>query len=1231
MSHVDIGVPTTRCSLSLNRGLISIPFLVLLAVVGKAGLPWRMMQQPTGTTGVSEVQSDTRRLEPGPPVERELGGGGTHLYELTLASGQYLRLVVDQRGIDVVVAVFDPGGKQLIEVDSPNGSRGPEAVVLVAKEEGTYRLEVRSLDKAAVAGRYAVWIEELRAARSEDTSRINGERALSEAERLRRERTASSRKKSIEKYQEALPLIRASGSRDREAFTLLGLAAAYSSLGERQTALDHLIQALTIMKELGDRGGEATVLNNMGAIYNLIGEKQKALDHLNQALTIVRERGDRGGEAATLNNMGGIYNTTGEKQKALDCYSQALAIVRSLGRRAEEGITLNNIGLVHDSTGEKRKALEYYFQALEIKREVGDRGGQGITLNNIGGVYSSLGERHKALEYYGQALPLRREAGDRPGEAATLSNIGVVYNSLAAKQKALEYFNQALTILRQVGDRGGEATTLNSIGATYDSLGEMEKALGYFNQALPLRRAVGDRAGEATTLINIGAVFDSKGEKPKALEYYNQSLVLKRAVGDRAGEANALSNIGVVYRTSGKNQEALDYLNQALNLRRASGNRVGEALALTNIGKVHDSMGERQKALEYHNQALAIIKPVGDPAGEALILFNMARTERGLDDLLQSRTHTVAAIDIIETIRSNVAGPEFRSSYLASVQQYFEFYIDLLMHLHKMHPTEGYDRAAFQAAERARARSLLEALIEAHSDIRKGVDPSLLARERSLQSLLDGKIERRVRVLGSKHTPEQAAEVTKEVESLVSDYQELQSQIRATSPQYAALTQPQPLSLSEIQQQVLDPDTLLLEYSLGNEHSYMWAVSQNSLASFELPGRAEIDTAARRVHGLLAVHGESYKTMSEKRAALARADAGYQEAAASLSHILLGPLAGQLSRKRLLVVADGVLQYVPFAALPVPPVPIGGGPGTKDRDRNGTSGFRAPGSRPLIVDHEIISLPSASVLALLRRETAGRKPARMRVAVIADPVFHEFDPRLGSATSAGQRIAADVSPGPGVARASTVPGDLQRSADEMGLASGQQMFPRLPFTRLEAKHILANSPAGAAMAALDFDASKATATGANLSDYRIVHFATHALVNDQHPELSGLVLSLVNERGEPQDGFLRLNDIYNLNLSADLVVLSACQTALGKEIKREGIVGLTRGFMYAGAPRVLASVWKVDDAATAHLMKLFYSRVLRARLTPAAALRSAELTMWKQGTWKSPFYWAGFVIYGEWK
>ncbi len=384
--------------------------------------------------------------------------------------------------------------------------------------------------------------------------------------------------------------------------------------------------------------------------------------------------------------------------------------------------------------------------------------------------------------------------------------------------------------------------------------------------------------------------------------------------------------------------------------------------------------------------------------------------------------------------------------------------------------------------------------------------------------------------------------------------------------------------------------------------------------------------------------------------------------AAALSQLLLGPVADQLGSRRLLIVAEGALQYVPFGALPCPKEQgtgsmEQGGTGPEDQ---GTSGrikgqdsrekgqakelklqgdnYPSPhpsppvwdeGGRPLVIDHEIVNLPSASALAMLRKETVNRQPASRSVAVLADPVFEADDPRVSG------RGVPRQSPKPTIVshRKSTAAtlSDLQLSLRDVGMLQGGLGIPRLLSTRQEAEGILSVSLSGTCLKAVDFKASRETAVSLELSQFRIVHFATHGLLNNQHPELSGLVLSLVDEQGKPQNGFLRLHDIYNLNLPADLVVLSACNTGLGKDIKGEGLVGIVRGFMYAGAARVVASLWKVDDEATAELMKRFYQQMFQERLSPAAALRVAQVELSQQKKWRSPYYWAGFVLQGEWK
>jgi CHAT domain-containing protein len=309
-----------------------------------------------------------------------------------------------------------------------------------------------------------------------------------------------------------------------------------------------------------------------------------------------------------------------------------------------------------------------------------------------------------------------------------------------------------------------------------------------------------------------------------------------------------------------------------------------------------------------------------------------------------------------------------------------------------------------------------------------------------------------------------------------------------------------------------------------------------------------------------------------------------------------------------------------------------------DPSATGAPISRPPSPHLLITEHEIVNLPSATTLAAIRSETVDRKRAETTVAIIADPVFETTDPRVFSSLkkAASNKVVSRPRSGgesettPEL-QVSTANGDLLRSMRSVSLSNERGGFSRLPFSREEANAIASLAPKSSLMEAIDFQANRANATSGALARYRIVHFATHGLLNSEQPELSGLVLSLVDESGKPQDGFLRMHEIYNLQLPADLVVLSACQTALGKQIKGEGLVGLTRGFMYAGTQRVVASLWQVDDLATAELMKKFYRGMVKEGLRPAQALRLAQLDMLKQKQWSSPYFWAAFTIQGEWR
>jgi CHAT domain-containing protein/Tfp pilus assembly protein PilF len=878
------------------------------------------------------------------------------------------------------------------------------------------------------------------------------------------------------------------------------------------------------------------------------------------------------------------------RPEAIKKYEEAIGFFRAAGERSGEGVALTNIGVVYNLLGERLKALEYLGQAVSIHRVLGDQREEARAFNYMGGASSALLERQKALEYFNQSLRLSQSINDAAGEAASLQHIAGIYSALGDAYKAFDYQTLSLARAKAAGDRYREVRALSGIGSFYNRSGDVSKALEYFNEALTIYRDLRNTYDEALMLTGIGHAYVELKDHKRALEYYTQALPIAKTQDDRRWlEAMVLSSLGTANNSLGNNEVALQLLNEALSIHQGLLNYNWEAGTLASLGAVYDSMGQPDKALEYFNQSLKIHRAMSDYSGQASVLLRIARLERNRGNLTQARLPTEAGLDMIESLRAKFVGAESRTSFVASRRNYYEFYIDLLMRLDGQSPSAGHAGEALQVSERAHARALLETISESRVDIRQGVDPQLLDRERALQKQINDEEMQRVRVQRGKHTKENLEAIEKRINKLLEDYNTLQSEIRVRSPHYAALTQPVPLSLREIQQQVLDEKTMLLEYALGESKSYLWVVTQSELKSFELPKRSVVEGAARRVYDLLMV---SNKTQARRPAELALAELG---------RMVLGPAADLLTKERLVIVADGALEYVPFAAL--------------------ASGSAQGGPYvPLLVRHEVVSLPSASVLSALRAEMSKRQPAPEALAVLADAVFQSDDSRLPNKRGNAHASLTDGAQLP-------IPGDLARSAAEVNVLA----FPRLPFSRREADAIVARAGERRSLKALDFTASRETVFNSKLDQYRIIHFATHGLLNSRHPTLSGIVLSLYDDQGRPVDGFVRANEIYNLKLNAELVVLSGCRTALGREIRGEGLVGLTRGFMYAGTPRIVASLWDVRDEPTSELMSRFYEGMFKDQKRPSAALRAAQVSMWKEKRWAAPYYWAGFILQGEWK
>ena len=1141
-------------------------------------------------------------LVSGKTVEREMKGGEFHPYTCYAESGQVIDIIVEQKGIDVAVVLLGPGGEKITEVDSPNGSKGPEPVSWLAKVAGHHRLEIRAPQLDAVPGSYEIKFE-LRAANLQDktadlAARIAAAKSDTEVEALlaaEKEMVTSALAEAT--YKNAVNILYSTPNEtsraifvfnivlklaqqlnDKKAFVgaYSGLGTVYESLEKNDLAAEYHLKSIEVLKQMDGKKYKPIMAQahaNAGHAFRFSGKYSLGLKYYQKGAELFEEVGDKTGLVSELNDAALSYNMLGNQNAAIASFQHSLAVLATFEHQKLKAHTLTLLGFTYSIQGRYSEALKAFAAALEIAEKIHWKARITDLHGNIGNAHYKRGNYEQALESFRTSLNLADAAKNQQKYALALLQIGDVLFSLGDHAGAADHLQRGLKLTESAPDR-----------FSYE--------------------VMDDKAAMAHALDRLGEIDAHKGDLASALESYKKGVRLLESIpieGFGEGAADLMNDIGSLHEARGEFIEAMDYYRKALAFSEKLGLEPGIASSLASIANLFYKQNEPSRSLETSSRAIEIAERIGDreTLWEAHTISGKAYGKLNNPD--KARQAFRDAISVIESLRVDVAGQHARASFFARMQEPFEQYIGLLFELHHQRPSDGFDIAAFEVAERQRARSLLEALNEASAGIRQGVDPELLARERDLLQQLNAKTENQAGILrGMNARPVQAlsgsalderTEVTKrEIANLTTEYQKVQLQIKEQSPRYAALTQPEPLTLAEIQRNVLDSDTILLEYSLGESHSYLWAVSKEAITSYVLPPRSQVEAAVRNSYALVSDGTLPLDDKTKDK---------YSDSAARLSKMLLGPVEGQLGKKRVVVVADGALQFLPFGSL---------FSGTKTR-------------QPLIVENEVISLPSASILPILRRERSKRSITAQGVAVFADPVFSNTDERVTSGSTMSKPAAlSDMS------RFA-----LQRALSLVNGANAPFNVPRLPFTRREAESIFASSPQASSAMNIDFAANRDSLMARDLSGFRFVHFATHGILNSEEPDLSGLVLSLVNEKGEPINGFIRLNEIYNLNLNADLVVLSACQTALGKEVRGEGLIGLTRGFMYAGSPRVVASLWKVDDVATAELMKIFYQKMLKDKMRPAAALRAAKVAMWKSKRWNSPYYWAAFELQGDWR
>lgn len=994
----------------------------------------------------AEARPD-RPLAFGEPLEGvPLQPNEEHAYVFHLEAGDSCQIRVEQRGIDLTLALRGPEGAELAATDSPNGSWGPEEVAVVAPAGGPHRLLVRGAAGAA-PGEYSIHGKARRRATEADHSRARALALLDEGERLRLRRQGK----------EAEALFR---------------------------------QALEELAALGDRRRSGIVRHRLALLARAEGDLPRALGLGRRALEDLASAAELDPEGATPSR------------------ADALAFV----------------GLLDFDLERLPEAVEAWEEALALRRASGDLEGQARLLHNLGHAHQLLGNAQRALDDYEQSLELRA--------------YGPVGSSGPAASPA---------------PSRGRGETLHNLGALEISLGEEERGRRHLEAAAEVWEELGDFLAGARTLDQLGLADLAAGQADLAAERFEGALELRRKAGGGSA-AVSLAHLGLARRQQGRLEEALDLGREALELFVAAGDRLGEARVRDNVGRLERDLGRPGQALAEHRRALELYRQVKDSAGESSALGALARDLRALGRTEEALAAVNEALGLFEARRDELHASGLRRSSLANAADRYALAVEILVELAGEDGSGPWALRALAASERARARGLLDALQGPPTGASGGPDESpgrpaeasLLEEAAALAEALSAAARRRTEILAAVPVSTSSLERAElRVEELAHRLEEVRGRLR--HQRGVPLQEAEPLPAEELARW-LAPGEILLEYHLGEDESYLWALTREGeapqLTLHRLPGEAALAPLARRAHHLLA---RSHRR--EARGALV-------PVLCELQGRLLEPVAPRLGKRRILVSADGPLHYLPFGALPDP--------------RHEGPCEAAP---PLVRAQPVSALASLSA-----RRAAARRPrgeTRPALAVLADPDF----------------------------------GD------------GTSSLPPLPGTRREARRLAALSPEPAFLA-LGSEARKELFTAGTLVSYRWLHLATHAQVDDQRPELSALVLAAAGRIPER----LLLHEIAGLELHAELVTLSACSTALGEEVRGEGLVGLRGAFLEAGAARVLVSLWDVSDDSTAELMERFYRALWSQGADPAEALRRAQISFLSEERHRAPHHWAAFVV-----
>ena len=958
-----------------------------------------------------------------------------------------------------------------------------------------------------------------------------------------------------------------------------------TTLEERRAALKKLEAAVPLFLSAGETVEAARVLNRVGHLQLILNDPKAALDSHAKALNLLKHTSSNETQIDNLNGLAEAYLRLQKLALAEPVLHQAMALSEGSKYTAGQAQALLILSDLQNNENHIL-ALQTAQQALTLWQTLDDKSKLALTYTLVGQCYLAQNLLSEATQNYQTALQLSQDLNDKSGQAGALIALGFIEYRKGSWQDAIAYHTRAQELVDDKDEPKRMGQVAVGLGEAFNESGLPETGLVHFQRAEEYYRRIEDPAFVAYAIFGLGRSYYLLGNYTEAASQFHRALA--EVSDDSLQAAQFHEHLGRVYIATREYPLALKYLQSALATYVRSGNQMEAAQAQGLMAEIYQQQGRISLARQYYQRSLQTFIRLSDRLNQSAIFFALGRFELRQNNLDPAEDYLRQSIDVTEDMRRVSTSSDLTIAFSATVHERYEGYIECLMRKHQTQPGRELDARAFETSELARARSLAELLHATQTNLAPGVDPQLAEQEKSLRQSLSVKENDKVALLGKTYRREELEALETEITRLETQYKQVNETIKARYPAYDQMNRPTAWDLPRIQKQIIaDDQTVLLEYSLGAERSYVWAVTRDRIASYELPSQTKINEAAQKVYGLLAAAGD------------AQSEPELTQAAQELGQMILLPVAAELSKQRLIVVADGALNYIPFQFLPAP----------------------SDGGEPLVASHEVINVPSASILGQVQLETTRRQAPTKLLAAFGDPVFaSNYAERKDAKTS--EQIASLQAPEGERWRPALR--DIEPAGDSFDSAAIQPLF----YSKLELAN-LRELAGPETLMATGFDASRENLERSDLTKYAILHFATHGILDPKRPENSGLFLSMVDREGHAQNGFVGLPDIYRLHAPVDLVVLSACRTGLGKDVRGEGLIGLTRGFMYAGASSVMASLWKVDDEATAELMKRFYANMLQRGMTPAAALRAAQNSIRQEPQWRSPHFWAAFTLQGE--